>query len=571
MKRIHFSILAIYMLTPITLFTSCVDKEFDFKKDIDLAIHVGGNNGFALPIGNTDSIKLSDIIKKDSKSISCLNGGEYSLVKTNSLAPMSIKSMGAFNINVNPLYLPNLSLLSKNSGPVAEMSISSINVPLEFRQDNVSSEVLGVKSIDSPNASLTKVIMQFNVSGLMPGADIRAKDIKITFPSFIVADGLNSKNELIMTGDRLYSGMVKDFIIKNLDFSNENGGLLSIKNQLLEIKKNIKIEGNIDFAHLNPLMIIGDVRIGVSILVDPILVSQIEGQINPSIDFSISPMSFDVPDFLKNEEVTLDILDPVIRLNVKNNTDIPILLKGVLQAYRNNRLVNQVAVDGGVLNPIMIDANGQTIVSLSKTGTSGDASSKKYQIPNIDKLVEKIPDEVRFKVNATADQRVVHKIDLTKCYTVDVDYSMELPLKFGPGVSIVYTDTIDGFNNGVRTFDTQKVGVEMVAENNIPLVLSLEALPIGVDKSMGPLQGISVKVIGDIHSCNKSGAVQKSPLYVELTEIQPGAMKQLDGLMIKIVAKSNEAVYGMPLKENQFIRLKDIKAKAFGGVNIDCN
>ena len=181
MKRIYFHILAISLFAPITLFTSCVDKEFDFKKDIDLTVHVGGNNGFALPIGNTDSIKLSDIIKTDAQSISCLNGGEYSLIKTNSLTPMSIKSMGAFNINVDPLYLPNLSLLSKNSGPVAEMSISSINVPLEFRQDNVSSEVLGVKSINSPYASLTRVIMQFNVSGLMPGADIRAKNIKITF------------------------------------------------------------------------------------------------------------------------------------------------------------------------------------------------------------------------------------------------------------------------------------------------------------------------------------------------------------------------------------------------------
>lgn len=397
------------------------------------------------------------------------------------------------------------------------------------------------------------------------------KKYQNNLPKLYYSRWLNSKNELIMTDDKLYSGTVKEFVIKNLDFSNENGGLLSIKNQLLEIKKNIKIEGSIDFTHLSHYMIIGDVKIGVTIFVDPIMVSQIEGQINPSIDVNINPMTFDVPDFLRNEEITMDILDPVIRLNVKNDTDIPILLKGTLQAYRKNKLISQVAVDGGVLNPIIIDANGQTAVSLSRTGTSGDAASKKYQIPDINKLIEKIPDEVRFKINATADQRVVHKIDLTKSYTVGVDYSMEVPLKFGPGVSIVYNDTIDGFNNGIKAFDAQKVRVDMIVENSIPLVLSLSAMSIGVDKSMGPLQGISVKVVGDINSCDNNGVVQKSPLYVELTETQPGAMKQLDGLMIKVVAKSSDTVFGMPLKENQFIRLKDIKAKAFGGLNVDCN
>jgi hypothetical protein len=45
----------------------------------------------------------------------------------------------------------------------------------------------------------------------------------------------------------------------------------------------------------------------------------------------------------------------------------------------------------------------------------------------------------------------------------------------------------------------------------------------------------------------------------------------LDGLLLKVTAKSTETVNGMPLKEDQYIRLKNIKARAASGMDYDLN
>lgn len=43
-------------------FASCIDADYDFKKDIDLEVTVGGN--LSLPIGQTDTIRLSRMIEE---------------------------------------------------------------------------------------------------------------------------------------------------------------------------------------------------------------------------------------------------------------------------------------------------------------------------------------------------------------------------------------------------------------------------------------------------------------------------------------------------------------------------
>ena len=47
---------------------SCIDNDYDLNKDINLEISVGGN--LSLPIGKTDTIRLSRMIEEGTFSMS---------------------------------------------------------------------------------------------------------------------------------------------------------------------------------------------------------------------------------------------------------------------------------------------------------------------------------------------------------------------------------------------------------------------------------------------------------------------------------------------------------------------
>ena len=46
----------------ILTFSSCIDADYDLGKDIDLEVSIGGN--LSLPIGQTDTIRLSRMIEE---------------------------------------------------------------------------------------------------------------------------------------------------------------------------------------------------------------------------------------------------------------------------------------------------------------------------------------------------------------------------------------------------------------------------------------------------------------------------------------------------------------------------
>lgn len=557
------------------LFTSCVDQDFDLSKDIDLNIHVGGN-GLALPIGNTDSIKLSKIIKVDESDVLHLSGGEYSLLKEDVADPVKVTVNSVDPIIVAPIYLPTitlseatLSLFRTTSGSI-NIEVPPTTAVFELKHSNMPVEVRSIKNIFVPASSPVKTLIKFTLTGVNSNTDVRFSNFKVTFPDFIVSEQLNANHELILN-ENVVSGLTKEIYISGFNFSNEQGGTLVINNRLLELAKDISISGGITASNLDASSITEDIKLGTSILADPLTISQVEGQVDPSINVNIDPISLDIPDFLEDDAVTMDVENPMIRLNVTNEIDVPIIINGLLKGYRSTTLLSEVAIKGTSANPITIDANGKTVICLSRTGKGGPAGSKNYQIADLNNLIAKIPDHIRFTMDARADQSSTHKIQLGRTYNVGIDYAVEVPFKFGSGLSIVYNDSIDDFNEDIKDLDVKSLTVTTTVENNIPLELQLQATPVGVNKSAGALPGVSVKVTGGIKPCDANGKTQESPLVIELTETTVGAIKNLDGLLLKITAKSTETVNGMPLKENQYIRLKNIKAKASSGIDVNLN
>ncbi len=574
MRKNNPNILLVSMFVLSLLLASCVDKDYDLSKDIDLTIHVGGN-ALALPVGSTDSIKLNKIIKVDESDVLHLSsGGEYSLLKEDVVDPINVTVPSVDPISMNPIFLS--TLLYQAGSNASSRASGSIDIPVSsdttflLSRSGMPTEVSSIKTITIPGNG-AKANIRFNLTGVTSAVNFSFKNFKLTFPDFVVSPQLNSNHELILN-EPLTSGLTKAIYITSYDFSHETGGALAIKNQLLQLEKKITVSGVITASNLNTSTVTGDVNLKTMINIEPATISEVEGKIDPAINVKIDPISLDIPDFLKDDAVTMDVQDPMIRLNVTNETAIPIILNGQLQGYRDGKLISSslVNVKGTEARPITVKASGQTMICLSRTGKSGTAGSDKYEIADLNNLIEKIPDQIKFTMNAHADQISTHKIQLGRNYAVKMDYAVEVPFKFGSGLSIVYNDSIDNLNKDIKDLDIKSISLTMTVENNIPLALKLEAIPVGLDKSAGALPDISVLVTGEIKPCDASGKTQESPVSVKMTTTS-GAFKNLDGLMLKITATSTTTVNGMPLKESQYLRLKDIKAKASEGMDIDLN
>lgn len=560
------------------LFASCVNQDYDLSKDIDLNIHVGGN-ALALPVGNTDSIKLSKIIKVDESDVLHLNaGGEYSLLKEDVVSPVNVSVPTTTPISIKSITWQSTNLYTIAGMPTRVLPRSetmNLVVPetswnLTINHEDIPSEVKSIKTITPQNGGVDATIT-LTLTGVTSDVDYDFKDLELVFPDFIVSSQL-SNHKMLLNGS-LNQGLTKVIPIKitSFDFSNESGGALAINNKTLNISKLITFSGAIIASGLNASTVKGDVKLSATVQVNPVIMSEVEGKVDPSINIDIKPISLDIPDFLEDDAVTMDVENPMIRLTVTNETAIPIVISGLLKGFRDGNQQSEVVVEGTEANPITIDASGTTIICLSRTGKGGPAGSKNYQIANLNDLVERIPNHIRFIMNARADQTSMHKIQLGRSYNIGLNYAVEVPFRFGSGLAIVYNDSIDDFNEDIKDLDVKALKVTTTVENNIPLDLKLEATPVGVNKSAGALSGLSVKVTGDIRSCDADGNKQESPLTIEVIETTSGAIKKLDGLLLKVTAKSTETVNGMPLKENQYIRLKNIKASASSGFDVDLN
>jgi len=559
------------------LFTSCVNKDYDLNKDIDLTFHVGGN-GLALPVGNTDYIRLSKIIKVDESDVLHLNGGEYSLLKEDVVAPVNVNVPSTSPINIATITLESQNLYTvagllarATRGDVSlDLNVPVTTSPFSLSHQGIPIEVKSIKSI-TPQSGGVDATISLSLSGVTSAVNYEFKNLELVFPDFVVSPQLTN-HKLTLNGT-LNQGLTKviHVNITSFDFSNEAGGALTISNQTLKLDKSVTFSGVITASGLSASTVTGEVKLKATVQVAPATISEVEGKVDPSINIKVNPISLDIPDFLKDDAVTMDVENPMIRLNVTNALNIPIIINGVLNGYRNGTQISQVAIAGTADNPIRIDANGATAICLSKTGQGGPAGSKQYKIADLNNIVAKIPDQIKFTMNANADQSVMHKIQLGKNYNVGINYAVEVPFKFGPGLSIVYNDTIDDFNDDIKDLDVKSMTVTTTVENNIPLDLQLQATPVGINKSAGALPGLTVKVIGDIKSCDANGGVQESPLTIELTETTSGALKKLDGLLLKVTAKSNTTVNGKPLREDQYLRLKNIRIKATEGMDVNLN
>lgn len=548
---------------------SCVDSEYDLSKDLDMTVTVGGEN-LTIPASNTKNITLEKIFDLNEEStVKADADGNYALSQTGKGSDTRV-SIEEITIKSSEIALQSarteLNYMMSPSGTLE----ATVNDKTSFSIDkrNITTDVTELYSSDV----IMPASLRMNIEG--SNSLTLKKGFQIEFPDYMTITTTDQRVKII--------GSVLTFIqdinvsqnsalyipiqVTRIDFESMGTGKGLVAPGHLVIVDDINISGTSTTTGGSAIQMIMDTEIKI----DEIQLTQVTAKVNPEINVSIDPIAINnLPDFLKDEQVRIDMTDPKIYLTVSNTSPVEVNFSGVLKSYKGGKLLASVPV-GQSPNLITIPGNqpDEYIICLHRLNKNVEGADASVTVENLNDLIETIPDEIRMdNIEAKAsDKRCT--IVLGSTYNVKTDYEINAPLQFNEGTNIVYSDVIDNWNKDVKDLSVKEVVITMDAQNSIPLTMNMEVKAI--NKNGTVLNSISTEVSSQIAAGTMENA-KVTPLEITLKSTDANAFKELDGLKYEVSATSSAETSGKVLNKNQYLRLENMTIKIKGGVTVDMN
>lgn len=558
---------------------SCIDAKYDLEKDIDLEITVGGN--LSLPIGKTDTIRLSRMI--DEGDVLHVIDGRYVITQEDSISesidaiePVIIDDFSpefdpyvrSFVASTEELpYIPGLEM------PQIEVVFeANINTTEQFNVNTeLPAEVKDVKSvkITDYNHQTLQTELSIDISG-MPDflPRLYLAGVELEFPE-VLDFGVVESGEIVRNGSSI-------FISKVIELNQGSGhigipvtvyGLINpnIENGSVILTDDIVLRGKV-YADKQTIGIEDlenttvSVQPNLKLSTPQIRIAGVAGTIVPNVDINTSVSLSDLPDFLKEEGTSLEVKDLSLNLQVQNPIEAPIFTRFEIkpldkngQVVNNNVVTLALKIAGGQKSSFNINRNSPEILSGSLTA-----------------LLNTIPDQIDLKVtevkveSETEDQTItLGKED----YTIDIDYDINVPLEFD-NLRIFYNDTIDNLSEDLGDISDKVKHLELnvVVDNAIPLGLNLSITPR--DEAGELLTGLSLPENIEIKAApNSDGAIQSTGVTLTIREESENALQMLDKLELKIEGRNQES-NDITLRPDQFI-VVHLSARLPEGAQLD--
>ena len=571
---------AALLLTSLGITTSCIDSSYDLNKDIDMTISAGGEH-LAIPVGYTEKITLDKIIELDEGDDLQIVDGEYHLLKKDNIDETNT-SVGTVTVAESENIIDAIPLTYSVSTPGA-----TIVIPKEQSEGKINAEARGVDKAVIEIGSLaadmpTTLTLKFELGG---GISIERVDIKtmtITFPDFIQFENENGLNgqTLTMTDVQIKpSGFTKELKINKYAFGStygegnrveeENGDrILKIENQKITIE--------MQDIYVNNPQGSGSLSITPTVTLSEMAVSEVYGTIQPDIDVKPTEVELNnLPDFLQDDEIRLDITNPVFSFNANNPLNTDVEMDGVLTGYKDGKVTKTVKIgsgNGGASITLKPSGDKQQTISIVRDEkTVVEANATKVVVPNLNDIIETIPDRINVELKPAVKTEQYYTVNLGQDYTLNSAYDIDIPLSFGSNLKIVYEETLDNFDLDLEDVDIEKAVLSINAVNTIPLAMEIKNENVSaLDANGNVIKDIDVTVEGTITESKDGKTEVSSTLNVNLNETAEGAISKLDGLKLKITAVPGQAT-DVQLLNTQWMQLKDMKLKIPNGIKVDLN
>lgn len=579
--------------------SGCTDSDFDLS-NIDQTIGIGGD-GLQLPTNSTENIVLDDLLDlNNSDFISIAENGDYMFSKQSDDVKPSHPSIDEVlvkeaKVNNNfKIEIPESSLMQtrrKSAGHTKLSKTASVegeasefkyrgNVPFEIR-DLISAKTASDINIDvNVTAELKKVIPTFktmtvtipsylklNIGKCSPSQpEYDAEKGIITFRNISSSDKINIKaNISSLDFSTPPPTVVFTPGVLGADGSIDFDGAVLLGITFDEVNK----EGNsLQNLYMSAKMTMGAIR-----------VTEATGKFKPNLYLEdLGNVNINnVPDFLTDYDVTVNLYNPVIELTATSDIDVAGVATATLIAEdeRGNEMA-KVEIRGLNIKP-----NGTTRLCICKHKEGIDET--KYDqvkvVSNLSDIVKKIPHRINCKAEVDADTYRKGTVKLGKKYTIDADVYMKAPLAFDEGAQIVYTDTIDGWNEDIDKFSfAEGAYIEMTTEveNKMPAYLNVSAFAIDVNGKEIPQSSIRVDVSNSVKASEDGEKAVVTPVTIKLRENEKGALKTVDGIVFRITAaagdKDAQTIVGKTINAYKHtLTARNIKVRLVGKIIADFN
>ena len=608
------------------LTTACVDNSYDLSEDLDLTMGLG-SNGLSVPMGNVEKIYLNDILSVD-ESVKLDAANQYYLVEDGT-------TNFDFTIDKVTTKVDNPTLRTDPGKPALPFNtvceilgaagVSSITLPavsqvfsgeaegtesMDFSVTDISSDIQAIHSVSFTPLKVSLSLEWFKSNAALKFDLKELKDVEITLPSILhVVEGSVSEGWTLTEGNKLVAHSVAfnganmkeivSFMIDQTqlkDCSTIENGELSISPEVLHIK----MKGGADFVNTGSFTMTSndymDVRLYIKVGTPGannktnVYVTRAKGVFDPLINPDVESIDIasELPDFLKDPEVRVNVSNPTLKFNVypKYNVQIPadVDFYATLHSIKDGQ--DQVSpvefpkytrLYKNTSNVIYFYQDAAT-GPYDPNGLEADASGKKVQtkkVDNISSLINVLPDRIEVDLGANGNDkhiRVVgeNEVALGQKYSQVVDYTIYVPFEFKNGVTIVYTDETDGMNEDLKDYAADGIQISAEAENTIPL--DLKATISAYDMYDNLISGIQFEEVDVKAGGGTDATAVTTALTIKATLTDPNLLKKLDKLEFKINAASEATSNAThKLVSTQYVQLKNVKLKLVGQIVADFN
>ncbi len=574
-----FAVLTVFGLS------SCVDDDYDLSKDIDMNVSVGGD--LTLPPSSTDTYSMGQILSLDASSSIKPDGEKYGLASGDYVLSQNGEATSS-SIHIDAIELHNLrsATTSENLTFVQIADKLTANVEnltnyLSIKSDDVDRQVVSLKSADVSISFDVQIYLKSSES--FNAIAVVERGFKIEFPQeWTLKDSQNDnfsvENDRVIVFNKDVEVAIGGCLnipitVSRIDLSNvgEGQGIYEPGHFNLDVQivsnGNVYIsDSNLDFGDTSDLIL------EVIPVMNKALVTGFEGKVNPEIN--INSTSFEItgiPDFLKDGDDCLDIQNPQFKLIVENSAPVEVNVNACLEGVYDNKDTKTVWIgDAYGTEPILIKANGRTVICISRLGEGANtaAGEVNVKVPNLNDIIETIPNRISLNnITAVVPQDKDYTVTLNRTFNVDVDYTAIVPLAFGPELRFTYTTNDTGWDSDLDKYNFSQVRATVAVENSIPLNMVPSVYALG--KNGQVLSNITATIEGSVSAGTLSNPTSSN--LVILLNSTAANMGDLDGIEFEFAATSASEYIGVPLNENQTLKFNEIRLQLVGGVDIDLN
>lgn len=402
-----------------------------------------------------------------------------------------------------------------------------------------------------------------------PGFD---KRISVRDSNDIIINGPLNHAELHETGFDIVG-----IEIKGMQFDEPQ---YTVNDSLIMDDQNVFITGDVTVknAKINDNELT-DIIVTPTVCFDSIKVNVVHGLVDPKIDRITEEVELAMggdADFFKNENNHLSLSDPKITIDLTNSITVPIVLNLRLRSIDTKGA--EIGSDSAViyLDPCALNKDNIRTRLIIYNGkkepempSDKNIRYKPVVMENLSSLMERIPDKILFDLDASANQKVEHHVDLTRELAMSGEYEVSIPLAFD-NLYIEYGDTIKDIGSDMGDvadmIDATEMHIASDVESSIPLGILLTAK--AYDKDWQELSNIS------IDSCviaAGSDTVTKSSMVLGMDvrkgENDKSALADLEYIIFTAALQSGEE--SSSIRKGQFLWLNKVRLQLPQGLKVD--